>query len=107
MSFTTAEARPAAETLDFVDGGGDVAARSPLQLFWRRFRRDRVSVVAGGVVIVLIVIAILAPLVISILGLPGPNVENLNLTDSFGSPLGPSTAHPFGVDQLGEDVASR
>ncbi len=107
MSFTTAEARPAAETLDFLDAGGDVAARSPLQLFWRRFRRDRVSVIAGGVVIVLIVIAILAPLFVSILGLPGPNVENLNLTDSFGSPLGPSTAHPFGVDQLGEDVASR
>jgi ABC-type dipeptide/oligopeptide/nickel transport system permease subunit len=107
MSFTTAEARPAAETLDFLDAGGDVAARSPLQLFWRRFRRDRVAVVAGGVVITLIVIAILAPLVVSILGLPGPSVENLNATDSFGSPLGPSSAHPFGVDQLGEDVASR
>jgi ABC-type dipeptide/oligopeptide/nickel transport system permease subunit len=107
MSFTTAEARPAAETLDFLDAGGDVAARSPLQLFWRRFRRDRVAVVAGGVVITLIVIAIAAPLLLTILGLPGPNVENLNLTDSFGSPLGPSAAHPFGVDQLGEDVASR
>ena len=108
MSFTTGEARPAAETLDFLDAGGeDVAARSPLQLFWRRFRRDRVAVVAGGVVIVLIVVAIVAPLVVSILGLPGPNVENLNLTDSFGSPLGPSAAHPFGVDQLGEDVVSR
>ena len=107
MSFTTGQARPAAETLDFLDAGGDVAARSPLQLFWRRFRRDRVAVVAGGVVIALIVIAIIAPLLVSILGLPGPNVENLNLTDSFGSPLGPSAAHPFGVDQLGEDVASR
>src|SRR6185437_5597543 len=107
MSFTTAEGRPAAETLDFLDAGGDVAARSPLQLFWRRFRRDRVSVIAGGVVITLIVIAFAAPLLLKILGLPGPNVENLNLTDSFGSPLGPSTAHPFGVDQLGEDVASR
>jgi len=107
MSFTTAEARPAAETLEFLDTGGDVAARSPLQLFWRRFRRDRVAVVAGGVVIVLIVIAIAAPLILTILGLPGPNTENLNLTDSFGSPLGPSAAHPFGVDQLGEDVASR
>ncbi|MCW3019296.1 MAG: binding-protein-dependent transport system inner rane component, partial [Solirubrobacterales bacterium] len=41
------------------------------------------------------------------LGLPGPNVQNLNLTDSFGSPLGPSLAHPFGVDSLGEDVMSR
>jgi len=45
--------------------------------------------------------------VIEILGLPGPNTQNLNLTDSFGSPLGPTSAHPFGVDQLGEDVMSR
>jgi len=34
-------------------------------------------------------------------------VQNPNLTDSFGSPLGPSLAHPFGVDQLGQDVMSR
>jgi peptide/nickel transport system permease protein len=44
---------------------------------------------------------------VSLLGLPGPYTENLNLTDSFGSPLGPSLAHPFGVDSLGEDVMSR
>ena len=42
-----------------------------------------------------------------LLGLPGPYVQNPNLTDSFGSPLGPSLAHPFGVDQLGQDVMSR
>src|SRR4029077_5954085 len=48
-----------------------------------------------------------AALIIKIFGLPGPNAENLNLTDAFGSPLGPSSAHPFGVDQLGEDVMSR
>ncbi len=58
-------------------------------------------------IVFLIVIAVAAPLVVSILGLPGPDVQNLNLTDSFGSPLGPSAAHPFGVDQLGEDVMSR
>jgi peptide/nickel transport system permease protein len=45
--------------------------------------------------------------VVKIFGLPGPNVQNSNLTDQFGSPLGPTGAHPFGVDQLGEDVASR
>ena len=27
--------------------------------------------------------------------------------DAFGSPLGPSAAHPFGVDQLGRDVFAR
>jgi ABC-type dipeptide/oligopeptide/nickel transport system permease subunit len=52
-------------------------------------------------------IAIAAPLVVDVLGLPGPNTQNPNLTDAFGSPLGPSSAHPFGVDQLGEDVMSR
>jgi len=93
--------------LDFLELGGGIAARSPLQLFWRRFRQDRVALVSLGFIVFLIVIAVTAPLVVGLLGLPGPNVQNLNLTDSFGSPLGPSLAHPFGVDQLGEDVMSR
>ncbi len=93
--------------LEFLDVGGDIAARSPLQLFWRRFRRDRVAVVSLGFVVFLVIVAIAAPLVVKILGLPGPYVQNLNLTDEFGSPQGPSGAHPFGVDQLGHDVMSR
>jgi len=93
--------------LDFLELGGGIASRSPLQLFWRRFRQDRVALVSLGFIAFLIVIAVAAPLVVSLLGLPGPDVQNLNLTDSFGSPLGPSLAHPFGVDQLGEDVMSR
>src|SRR5258708_29025590 len=85
----------------------DIAARSPLQVFWRRLRRDRVAMVSLAFIVLLIVVAIAAPLVVDLLGLPGPSTENLNLTDSFGSPLGPTGAHPFGVDQLGEDVMSR
>ena len=60
-----------------------------------------------GIIILLIVVAIVAPLIVKMLGLPGPDVQNPNLTDSFGCPLGPSLAHPFGVDQLGHDVISR
>jgi peptide/nickel transport system permease protein len=93
--------------LGFLDLAGDVAARSPLQLFWRRFRQDRVALASLAFIVALIAIAIAAPLVVALLGLPGPNVQNLNLTGSFGSPLGPSLAHPFGVDPLGQDVASR
>jgi peptide/nickel transport system permease protein len=108
MSAGAAEVLPpGGGALQFLDLGGDVAARSPLQLFWRRLRRDRVAMVSLAFIVFLIVIAIAAPLVVSILGLPGPDTQNLNLTDSFGSPLGPSLAHPFGVDQLGEDVMSR
>jgi ABC-type dipeptide/oligopeptide/nickel transport system permease subunit len=92
---------------DLSGGPSALAARSPLQLFWRRFRRDRVALVSLWFIALLIVVAIAAPLVVSLLGLPGPNVQNPNLTNAFGSPLGPSSAHPFGVDPLGQDVASR
>jgi len=87
--------------------GKEVTARSPRQLFWRRFRSDKVAMVSAGFIILLILIAIFAPLVVKILGVPGPYVNDPNATDAFGSPLGPSAGHPFGVDQLGRDVLAR
>ncbi len=108
MSVGGAEIAPASGGgLEFLDVGGEITARSPLQLFWRRFRQDRVAIASLGFILFLIVVALAAPLVVELLGLPGPFVQNSNLTDSFGSPLGPSGAHPFGVDALGEDVMSR
>jgi len=89
------------------ESSDEIVARSPLALFWRRFRRDRVAMVSLGFIIFLVFVAIAAPLIVKVLGLPGPYVQNLSLTDEFGSPLGPSAAHPFGVDQLGHDVMSR
>src|SRR5471030_774099 len=85
---------------DFPDPGEGIAARSPLQLFWRRFRQDRVALVSLAFIALLVVVAIAAPLIVKLLGLPGPYAQNSNLTNQFGSPLGPSLAHPFGVDQL-------
>jgi peptide/nickel transport system permease protein len=99
------ESPPTVDSVELVPG--EVSAKSPRQLFWRRFRSDRVAVVSAGFIIVLILIAIAAPLVIKLLGLPGPNVQNPNATDAFGSPLGPSSGHPLGVDELGRDVLSR
>ncbi len=86
---------------------GDISARSPLALFWRRFRADRVAMVSAIFIVVLIIVAIAAPLVVKIFGLQGPYVNNPNSLDAFGSPTGPTAAHPFGVDQLGRDVFSR
>ncbi len=108
MSVGAAEILPGAGGgFDVLEADGEIAARSPLQLFWRRLRQDRVAMASLGFIVFLVILAIAAPLVVKLLGLPGPAVENSNLTDSFGSPLGPSWAHPFGVDQLGEDVMSR
>jgi peptide/nickel transport system permease protein len=90
-----------------VTEAGAIAARSPLQLFWRRLRRDRVALVALGFIGVLVLVAVLAPLVIKLFGVPGPNVQNSKALDSFGTPTGPSGSHPLGVDTLGRDVLSR
>jgi ABC-type dipeptide/oligopeptide/nickel transport system permease subunit len=87
--------------------GGEIEARSPWQVFWRRFRADRVAMVSAVFIVLLIIVAIAAPLIVSAAGLPGPYVNNTNLLDVFGSPTGPSAAHPFGVDPLGRDVLSR
>ncbi len=49
MSVGGAEALPTGGgSLEFLDLGGDIAAQSPLQLFWRRFRQDRVALVSAG-----------------------------------------------------------
>ncbi|MEA2354671.1 MAG: peptide/nickel transport system permease protein [Solirubrobacteraceae bacterium] len=97
-----------ADPLELVEiDGAAIAARSPLQLFWRRLRADRVSMVAVGVILLIAIVAIFAPLIVKILGVPGPNVQNSTLSDAFGVPDGPSGAHPFGVDTLGRDVLAR
>src|SRR5687767_10651671 len=84
-----------------------IAARSPLQLFWRRLRRDKVAMAALGFIVVLIIIAVTAPLLVKLLGLPDPNTQSTAALDDFGLPSGPSGDHPLGVDQIGRDVASR
>ncbi|MCW3030225.1 MAG: peptide/nickel transport system permease protein [Solirubrobacteraceae bacterium] len=93
--------------LGLVERGDEIAARSPLQLFWRRFRRDHVAQASALFILLLVLVAIFAPLVVKLFGLPGPYTQNPSLTGPFGEPLGPSGAHPFGVNPLGEDVASR
>jgi peptide/nickel transport system permease protein len=90
--------------------GAEIAARSPLELFWRRFRSDRVAMVSLGFIVLLILGAVLAPVIVNLVGAPGPNVQNSGALDpNFGTPTGPSFAHHhlFGVDPLGRDVFAR
>jgi peptide/nickel transport system permease protein len=100
-----AEEDPALAHVELI--GGEITARSPLQLFWRRFRSDRVAMASAIFIILLVLVAIAAPLVVSLVGVSGPNTPNPNATDIFGSPTGPTGAHPFGVDKIGRDVLAR
>jgi peptide/nickel transport system permease protein len=90
-----------------VRGEQAVAARSPLQLFWRRFRRDKVAMVALGFIVLLILIAIFAGPITRLFGAPPPNVQQSEALDEFGLPQGLSSDHIFGVDPIGRDVFSR
>jgi peptide/nickel transport system permease protein len=85
----------------------DIVARSPLQLFWRRFRADKVAITALFFIVVLIFVAFFAPLIIKALNLHPLNAPDTNELDLFGQPVGPNSAHPFGVDDLGRDILAR
>src|SRR6478609_11276548 len=86
---------------------GEITARSPLQLFWRRFRKDRVAISALGLIIALIIVALAAPLIVKALDLRPLNTPDTNELDIFGQPSGPSSVHPLGVDELGRDILAR
>jgi peptide/nickel transport system permease protein len=88
-----------------------VAGRSPRQLAWARFRRDKVGVVCAVVVLLYLLVAAFAPLIVK---LYGENAYTLygqddNLLDSLGMPIKPNGGmdgtHWFGVEpRLGRDV---
>jgi peptide/nickel transport system permease protein len=71
---------------------------SPWREAWRRFRRHKLAV--AGLVVLLLLIAMV---------LLGPLVWKVAINDiDFSARLkGPSLAHPFGTDDLGQDLLSR
>jgi peptide/nickel transport system permease protein len=88
-------------------GEQKITARSPMQLFWRRLRRDKVAMTAACFIVLLIAMAILAPVIVNIAGTADPKAQSSESLDLFGAPTGPTGEHPFGVDQLGRDIFSR
>jgi peptide/nickel transport system permease protein len=98
---------PSIELGATTEAAAEIAARSPLELFWRRLRQDKVALAALGFIVLLILVAIFAPLIVNLVGAPPPNEQSTAALDDFGSPTGPSSEHLLGVDQLGRDVFSR
>ncbi|MEX2969044.1 ABC transporter permease [Streptomyces sp. C184] len=92
--------------------GGELVGRSPGQLMWMRFKRDRTGVVCAIVVLAFFVIAALAPVIGSLYGKDPYTLygnQDPNLFDEFGYPAGAnggiSPTHWFGIEpQLGRDV---
>jgi peptide/nickel transport system permease protein len=86
-----------------------IAARSPWQLFWKRFKEDRLAMASLIFLGLLIIAAIFAPAVVRIFGAPTDyDFRDTSALDPlFATPTGPTADHIFGVDQLGRDVFTR
>lgn len=67
-------------------------------LFWRRFKKNRLAVIGGIVVICLFTVAVFAPYIAP---------YNPNAIDVRHVLEAPSMSHPFGTDDLGRDILSR
>ncbi|MEV0488126.1 ABC transporter permease [Streptomyces sp. NPDC050508] len=87
-------------------------SRSPGQLAWRRFKRDRTGVISAIIVIFFFAIALAAPLISKLYG-KNPYTtyasQDPGLLDAFSYPTGPnggmSSQFWFGIEpQLGRDV---
>ena len=99
---------PVGASAELVDSDFSAPVSTPWQLFWRRFREDRIAIASLVFIGLLILIAIFAPQVVSLVGAPDPDARDTGALDPlFATPTGPSSAHYFGIDQLGRDVFSR
>ncbi len=83
------------------------AGRSQLQLAWTRLRHDRVAVVSTVLILALMLVAIAAPLVAKLVGWGPDEQDRVHGLTPDGLPVGPSTLHWLGTDNLGRDVLVR
>ncbi|HEY4663203.1 MAG TPA: ABC transporter permease [Candidatus Humimicrobiaceae bacterium] len=86
------------ETLEEIETGKRYSRTSLYKDAWKRLRKNKLSMLGLAVVILLILIAIFAPLIT-----PYDPIIRIK-TDSS---LGPSVRHFFGTDLLGRDIFSR
>ncbi len=84
----------------------EAVAKSPRRLFWDRFRTDRVAVASGIAIVVIILLAISAPVWVDITHHTATE-QFRNRLDMFGIPKGPNGHFWFGSDELGRDLFIR
>ncbi|HYY09335.1 MAG TPA: ABC transporter permease [Kineosporiaceae bacterium] len=103
------EAQPEA----VLEGAGTkIAGRSLGQIAWMRLKRDKVAIAGGVVVLLLVVMAVFAPLIVGLLGHPPDEFHTDQLDPELGMPQGAyggiNGDFLLGVEPInGRDVFSR
>jgi peptide/nickel transport system permease protein len=93
--------------VDVLDEPKAIEGRSPFVLAIRRLRKDKVAMISLVVILLIVLMAIFAPVFTAITGHP-PNEQyrDIGLTPD-GLPRGPNGTFWFGTDDLGRDILVR
>lgn len=87
--------------------GAKIAARGPVALAFARLRRDRIALISFTVIVLILLVAIMAPLIAAVTGhSPDTQYRDTGLT-ADGLPVGPNGDFWLGTDKLGRDVLVR
>ena len=117
---TPGDALPADHLADTAEAR-QIEGRSLGQIAWARLKKDKVAIISAVLILVIVLVAVFAPLIVKISGFPpdqpnfkGPDGENL--LDSFNGGIpagglwgsGMSSEHWLGIEpQNGRDVFAR
>ena len=97
---------PHSEPADVLDEE-NVKARSPWEIFWGRFRADKLAIGGVVVLVLLILMAIFAPVTVKMTGHDPNDLHIYETLDQYGLPEGPQSEFWFGADSAGRDVFVR
>ena len=97
---------PDAETVAAIGAAKTIAGRSPWRLAFERLRHDRAAIASSVVIVLIALMAILAPLVAHLTG-HGPDTQYSFGRSPAGIPVGPGHHFLLGADELGRDVLVR
>jgi ABC-type dipeptide/oligopeptide/nickel transport system permease subunit len=106
------ELRSAATSETLIEAGDapasrNIEGRSPWRLAYERLRADRAAKIALGTILIIVLLAILAPVFAKILG-HGPNQQFIDIgQNANGGPVPPSGTFWLGTDNNGRDLFVR
>ena len=87
--------------------GKKIEGRSPWRLAYERLRGDRAAKIAAGTILLIVILAIIAPVFAHITG-HGPNQQFIDIGENAsGGPVAPSGTFWFGTDSNARDLFVR
>ncbi len=89
------------------EGAAIIEGRSTWQLAWAKLRRDRAAMISFAVIVVIVLVAVFAPVFAAITGHSVNQQFRLTGLTPDGIPVGPSKTFALGTDSQGRDLVVR